>query len=609
MERILVSSIDQVKSIAEEILELKRLGFDTETYGKEFTDRMFSMQIALPNKKTYYINFHDYSKNTHAPSIRNDVPVMDIAEVMKVFVDVWSNESVKWFIHNAKFDLRRVSIEGYKIEGLVHCTQSQAKFLYNQHLKYSLDACLARVQRAKDDRVAKYIDEHKLTSGSGKDKKKFFHEVPFEIMFEYGCIDAEEVLWLGEYQEKEIGLTIYSINDLQFQKVALSMEEIGIHTRKEYAQQGLEYENRKKDEVAKELSEMAGEPFRNGPSWLRGIFDKYSVPYRINVKTGNPVFDKRALAEIKHPIAGKIREYRKHEKYASTYYEHFAKHDVTYSTINLSEVDTGRLSYASPNMQQVPKEEELDESIPFQVRGCFKPRSPDHFFLFIDYNQQEFRLLLDYAGEHELIRDINDNGEDVHKATAKLCGITRKQAKTVNFGLLYGMGDAELALMLGISLQEARELKRLYFSKLKKVKNLIDAILHRAKSRGYIETWVGRRLYVPTPFYDKHTGKMVRFEYVMPNHLIQGGCGDIARMAMPVLHNILKETFDSHLILQVHDELIFDIHKNDIGIVSTLVNIMENTYRPFNNMKLTCGVEHSFVSWGKRDILEGIPVL
>lgn len=602
----LVSNDDQLdEAIADIGSDIEGVGLDTETYGKERIDRLFSLQLST-SRNVWYFNFHDYG----------GVPVLDKTRTFSALSGTLGNSNALWFIHNAKFDMWKLLLENIRLSGGVHCTQSVERFIYNQYIKYSLAACLERRGRQKNDAVAAYIDEHKLWTGTGDAKRKHFEKVPFPTMFRYACIDAEEVRWLGLDQRRELAirhegtLPDYYLNDLEMQKVAFEMEVTGMHVRTDYAQGGLLYEKEQQQSTANTLSDLAGEPFRSGPNWLRGIFDKHGVPYRTNPKTGNPVFDKDALDEIDHPIAGLIRQYRRHEKYGGTYYDYYRTRELIHAEIKLHGTDTGRFSYAEPNLQNVPKEETLDAAIPFQVRGCFVPRSKDHCFVAIDFNQQEFRLMLDYAGEHALIRRINDHGEDVHQATADLVGVTRKQAKTINFGLLYGMGVEKLAAALGITIREAKILKAGYFSKLPKVQRLIEAIIKKAERAGYVETWVGRRLYVPSPWRDPDTRRLLRFEYVMPNHLIQGGCGDIARGAMPPIANLLKaEAQRSSMLLQVHDELLFDVHKSELGVVERIVRIMENTYKPFNGMKMTCGVDHSWVSWGKRDVIAGLPQL
>jgi DNA polymerase-1 len=580
---ILVSTVN-INEVLWDLENCERIGLDTETYGTGHYDQMFSLQLST-DSHVYFFNLNPRYEDAHLWS--GD-------ELRQTLSNVFGDEKKIFYIHNAKFDLRRLALFGIYPEGGVHCTQMCARFLHNQMIQYSLAACLKRIGFQKCDEVEKYIKEHKLYD---EKRKPRYYDVPFYIMFKYACLDAEYVRGLGEMQHKILCKEAFYHNDLELQKTAYAMEELGIKIDQEYARKGLEYELRCQHEAEKQLSDLAGEPFRSGPIWLRSLFDRHGVSYSTNPDTGNPIFDKRALAKIEHPSAALVKKFRRHEKYASTYYRHYAENEIVHAFIKLWGTDTGRFSYAEPNLQNVPKEEELDESIPFQVRKCFIPRE-DFCFVMIDYNQQEYRVLLDYAGEFDLIRKINNHNADVHTATAELLGVSRKYAKTINFGLLYGMGSDALAEALGVSKSDSRMIQGQYFAKLPNVKRLIDAIINKAEREKKIKTWVGRYLHFPNK----------EFAYAAPNHLIQGGCADIIRMAMPQIHTLLKP-YKSNMLLQVHDELLFEIHKSELDLVDPIVNIMENVYRPFNGMKLTCGVDHSWSSWGKRDAIAGKPIL
>lgn len=612
----LVRNQSELVQAIDEILADKLAGTDTETYGKLRDDKLFSIQIAIEDK-VFYFNFQPYPDELFEGK---PVPVLDRAESMKKLKRLFAAEDVVYFIHNAKFDMRRFSMEGLNIHGHVHCTQMQERFVHNQRMLYSLDACLSRIGLKKDDAVAEYIKANKLWTMVDGEKVKHYDKVPFNIMFTYGCIDAEGVRKLGIIQRNKLQMHDFYHNDLKLQKVAFAMEELGIACDRDYARRAKQYELQRKKETEHRLEELAGEPFRTGPNWLQRIFDKHGVQYRKNPKTGNPVFDKHALDEIEHPIADLIRKHRRHVLLIGTYFGTYEKHDIVHATIKLAGTDTGRFSYSEPNLQNLPKEEEPDKLkepdeweewnvLPFPVRGSLKPRTKDHVFVMIDFNQQEFRLLLDYAGEHELIRRINEFGEDVHQATADMVGITRKQAKTLNFALLYGMGVKKLAKSLNISGKEALAIKELYFSRLPKVAELIKQIIAKSSGHKSIMTWCKRELQRPSPYFDKETKSIITFDYKMPNHLIQGGCGDIARFAMVACSDALKDYPESNILVQVHDELLFEFHKDDLHMIEVVRKLMEDTYQPFNGMKLTCGVEHSWKSWSSKDVRDGLPTV
>lgn len=584
--RRLVETDADLDELISDVLANPIISLDTESYGGDWNHSMFALQFATATNQ-WYLNFHEYFDGTCR---------LNKGEIVKKLTPIWESKSLIVAMHNAKFDLRRLAIEEVFPKFLVHCSQMCERFVYNQYMRYSLAACAKRRGMEKDDRVAEYINEHKLWTMVDGKKWKHFDQVPFNIMFEYGCIDVEVCLAIAIDQHEKLKAHTFYWNDLALEKVAYGMEHRGFEVRKDYAIGGLIYEQEQQRIAEEILSELACEPFRNGPKWLSAIFDKHKVPYSRNPKTNNPVFDKKALGEISHPIAEQIMAYRRHEKYASTYYSHYVKHDVVHAEIKLWGTDTGRFSYAEPNLQNVPKEESLCTDIPYQVRGCFRPRE-DYVLVCIDYDQQEFRLLLDYAGEMELIKEINELGLDVHQVTANSVGISRTQAKTLNFALLYGMGIEKLSNALKVDEYTAKQIKSQYFARLPRVKGFIGAVISKAERTKEIKTWCGRSLHFPNK----------DFAYAAPNHLIQGGCGDIARFAMTAIAEQVLEGTKSALLLQVHDELVFEFHKDELDLIDPIVRIMETTYRPFNGMKLTCGVDHSFVSWGKRDIIKGKP--
>jgi DNA polymerase-1 len=547
------------------------------------------MQIAT-NNNSYYFNF------------KHSIEMLDVLKTYDLFYDP---EKV-WFIHNAKFDMHKLANQGISILGTIHCTMAIERMLYNQYMRYGLDACLKRRGKSKNDKVEEYIKEHKLYTMEtmpGKKKRtknKHYEQVPDDIMIPYGCQDASDVRFLGLDQLREVHEQELQENariEYNLTKTAFAMERRGINLDVAYATKCKREEEEKLITQKDEVSKFVGEEFRNGPKWLAGAFNKFDQPYDCNPKTGNPIFDKHALERMDSPIANMVKDIRKTDKYINTYYSSYLgmhQAGMIYATVNQAGTDTGRLSYRDPNLQQVPKEEDFEVGMR-QVRKCFVPPE-DYCLVMIDYDQQEFRLMLDYAGETRLIRNIMHYGEDVHQATADMVGIDRKSAKTLNFGLLYGMGAEKLAGALKIDEPEARELRSMYFGRLPKVKRFIRDVINTAESRGYIRTWTGRKLFFPNK----------ELAYKAPNHLIQGGCGDMAKIAMHRCEQHLAYVY-SKLLVQVHDELLFKFHKDELEKIEGTHGIMEDVYKPYNGMRLTCGVEHSWKSWGKQDVKEGYP--
>jgi DNA polymerase-1 len=364
--------------------------------------------------------------------------------------------------------------------------------------------------------------------------------------------------------------------------------------------QSLEYEINEVRGAAQRFLQSTGEVFTDSNMALARVFDKMGEKYPRTAK-GNPSFKAEFLEELDTPVAQLINKIRYHERRAGTYYSSFLffadKHDVIHAEARQAGTETGRMSYRDPNLQNVPKEDEPeDQAIPYHVRESFIPRK-DHFFVSIDFEQMEYKVMIDYAGEQKIIKQILE-GADFHQAIADQCGITRKQAKTLNFAILYGAGIEKIAKMLGVTLAEARDLKATYFGRLPRVQQLVRHITRAGEARGFVFNWLGRRCHIAQR----------DWAYVLPNHLIQGGCADIVKIAM----NKVDDFQDSResttaMLLQVHDELLIETRLGDEGSIPQIRELMTSVYKPQNGMRLTTSVDHSLKSWGYRDKVKGLP--
>ncbi len=596
----MIVSRDRFPEVIAHLEQTGQYGLDTETTGLKTEDRVFSV-IICDGLTSYYFNFNQHCDHQGALApLTHRLDALHYRELQRVF----SNPDSVWFIHNAKFDLGMLAKDGFVIAGRVHCTYAIERVIKNNHLggrPYSLDALAKRIGMKKDKEVDKYITKYKLykverVPGKTQPKKlKQFHKVPFNTISTYGMQDARLHYEIGVRQNVVLqGLPELSPvveNELRLLHTCLDMERTGIKIDRPYAERALVHEQAALEKLKREFQVMTDLEFSESPRLLSESLRRAGESVPLTEK-GNPRLDKKSLALMKSPVAQMIQRIRAHSKFISTYYSSILYYadsqDELHPGINQAGAETGRMSMSEPSLHNVPKEEEGE----FKVRRCFVPREPYIFFM-LDYNQQEFRMMLDYAGEADLIDAINQ-GVDVHQATADLCGITRKQAKTINFGLLYGMGVGKLSDSLGMTLPEAMDLKRLYFSKLPRVKQFIYTVGDRGKARGYIFNWMGRRCHIDSP----------EESYILPNHLIQGGCADVCKVAMNRVHDFLKDK-RSRLILQVHDELLFEIHPEEFDLVSDIKSIMEQVYVPRSNLKLTCSIEHSRLSWS--DKVVGMP--
>jgi len=572
------------------------IAIDTETFGLKWDHKMFALQLAVKGGNSYYFNFLDYPLEIGTDPWGVSVDIHPYSRLTELH-DLWRKPEIRWVAHNAKFDMRRLEIEGVHLNGDIYDTMVMAHIIYNKHMSYSLDNCLKRIGLSKNDEVMNWIMTHKayttyhVDGKKQKEKDLHFDRVPFDIMFKYGLDDVEDTLKLYDSQiaffelpENKDQIDLVH-NNLQLIKSVFQMESEGIHVDLDYCKTAQQQHNDRVSEIAKYIEELTQSKFKAGPKWLGEVLHAQGIHLPLSDK-GNPIMDKKSLEKIPNAIAALVLEMRDEEKHASFYstFKRFTdRNGVVHPSYRLTGTDTGRFSCSDPNLQQVPKEEKATEA-GHTVRGAFYVED-DFILVSIDYDQMEYRLMADYAAEMGMIEAIK-GGLDPHTYVANMMGVDRKYAKTLNFGLLYGMGLAKLGESLGVSMDQARELKNRYYSELPKVRTLTRQIMDVAAGRGYIKNYYGRRYFCDDP----------KWAYKFPNYLIQGTGADIVRHVIPRISYQL-EGMKSKLLLQVHDELILKIHRSEVGIVPELKRIMEDEYKPMNGMGLTCGVDFSERTW------------
>ena len=611
------------------ILKLKQTGeygLDTETTGLRLSDRLFSLIIA-DDRDGYYFNFND-----NPDHLGNSAPkeLTLPREWLAEFQQVFDNPASLWYIHNAKFDIGMVAKEGVSILGTVHCTEVVERVLKNNYIgnkPYSLKSVAPRYGFEKDEAVDTYIEQHKLFTlvdvpGKDKPKKdKHFDLVPYEIMAKYGINDAVIHRAIGVKQRATIAaqdatrpgnqppIRPLIENEYQLTKVCERIERTGIKIDRAYVEKALAFTEGEARREMGEFERMVGLEYSDSAAQLSTAFGKYGIELP-KTRTGKPCTNKQVLDALENPLAEKIRAIRSHQKLASTYYSSFLyfadTSDLIHANMRQGGTETLRFSYSDPNLQNLPKEDdEEDERKAFIVRRSFVPLNPEWIFYAIDFKQQEYRMMADYANERELIAAIMA-GEDVHDATARLMGLVerygakkaRKMAKNLNFGLLYGMGAEKLAKSLGVPLAQAQELRAIYFQKLPNVRKFIKQVMFNGESRGYIFNWMGFRSHISDP----------AFAYVLPNHIIQGGCAQVCRVAMVRLDDYIRANrLKTRMILQVHDEILFQVRRGEEHHVAAFQKIMESVYPGRNGIKLDCSVSYSTKSFAKWDMIEGMP--
>ena len=567
------------------------LSLDTETTGLLFEDRLFSIIISCfgSNKvQNYYFSFNA------SPLEGDSVPCLD-KNLLACLGTLFADPSKVWYIHNANFDLVMLLKEGVCIMGTVHCTLGTERIIHNILPSYSLAKLCKKYHLGEklEDKVKKYITKHKLFTkiavpGKAREQRKpHYDQVPFDMISEYGMQDGELTFILGRKQRQFIRrpenelLVKVAANERKLSHVCAAMSYLGIKLDTDYTQSMFDKESKLLDDLKAQYKDSLAADFSRSSRDLLQVFRKNGLKVPLTSR-GNPSFNSEVLSEIDHPLPRLILDIRKREKFLGTYYSSFLyykdSNDLIHPYMHQAGTETGRFSYSSPNLQNVPK-----NSV---VRKCFIPRNDDYFLVGIDYDQQEYRIMADRAGEHSLIKMVMEEGVDVHTATAKMMGVDRVTAKTINFMLLYGGGAKKLAETLKVSVQKAQSLKNLYFSRLPAIGKFINKVKSTGQTHGYVHNFLHRKFSCTRDT-----------SYKLPNHLIQGSGADVIKVAMVKLYEYLLPK-KSNMILQVHDELLFEIHKRELDIIEDIKDIMTNVYPSKNGIKLS--VEETYYkSWGE----------
>lgn len=389
---------------------------------------------------------------------------------------------------------------------------------------------------------------------------------------------------LEEYNQVELLADL----ELPLAKILSEMEEIGIYTDVHDLEEMEKEIQEKLDVLIRNIHDAAGEDFNiNSPKQLGVVlFETLQLPVIKKTKTGySTAVDVLEQLQGEHPIIDYILEYRQLSKLQSTYVEGLQKvisdDQRIHTRFNQTLAQTGRLSSVDPNLQNIPVR--LEEGR--KIRKAFKPTSKDSAILSADYSQIELRVLA-HITQDESMKEAFINGDDIHTATAmKVFGVEadqvdslmRRQAKAVNFGIVYGISDYGLSQSLGITRKKAKAFIDDYLASFPGVKQYMSDIVKDAKALGYVETLLHRRRYIPD-ITSRNFNLRGFAERTAMNTPIQGSAADIIKLAMVKFAQKMKETtYQAKLLLQVHDELIFEVPKSEVDSFSEFVEeIMEN---------------------------------
>lgn len=554
----------------------KALCFDTETTDINALEaELVGLAFSWESHKAWYVAFPEEKERTQ--------------KILEIFRPILEDEEIEKIGQNLKYDIRVLKNYGIDTKGPLFDTMI-AHYLMQPEQKHGLDA-LAEA----------YLGYRNITTeeliGKKGEKQGNMRDVPMDILCDYACEDAD-ITWqlylIFKAEIAKMGLENLA-GKIEFPLVSVlcSMEGAGIKLDQGSLNKYAGVLGSELLVLRDAIYELAGEEFNiSSPKQLGEIlFEKLNISSDARkTKSRQYSTSENVLIKLvdKHPIINKVLEFRTLKKLLSTYVEALPKMinprtGMIHTSYNQAVTATGRLSSNNPNMQNIP----IREAKGREIRKAFVPRTNEYVFLSADYSQIELRLMAHMSGD-PLMRDAFQKGEDIHTATASKIfsqppeEVTREQrgkAKTANFGIIYGISAFGLAQRMNISRGEAKELIDNYFNTYTRIKEYMDECIVTARDKGYVETMLGRRRYLR----DIHSRNAVVRGFAERNAInapIQGSAADIIKIAMIRIQNNLENSkYRSKMMLQVHDELVFDIYKPELEEVRTMViREMENAY-------------------------------
>ena len=521
------------------------------------------------------------------------VPVPQEAEAAAIIIDqlrpFFENSQIEKIGHNLKYDLKVLSNYHLKVAGPLYDTLI-AHYLINPDRRHSMDILASTYLQYEPQPITDLIGKKGKNQGSMRD-------VALEKQTEYAVEDADITLQLKQFFDQEL---IAAENGKLFQEVELplvevltSMEQEGINLNTSFLK---EFETELDSDIArleKSIFEQAGEEFNlASPKQLGPIlFEKLKlVDKPKKTKTGqySTAEDVLSFLAKDHPIVADILEWRSVNKLQSTYVKALPEEinpntGRVHTVYNQAVAATGRLSSNQPNLQNIPIRTERGQ----QVRKAFIPRDKNHVLLAADYSQIELRIIAALSKDPAMLEAFQ-KGEDIHATTAaKVFGVPleevsreqRSNAKTVNFGIVYGVSAFGLSQQTNLNRTEAKELIEAYYATYPQLKSYMNEQVDFARENGYVTTVLGRRRYLKDI---NSQNAVVRgaAERNAVNAPIQGSAADIIKIAMINIHRRMeKENLQSKMLLQVHDELVFDVPKTEVETLSVMVKEeMENAF-------------------------------
>ena len=563
----LVETEADIQALVALLSKQNQFVFDTETTNIDvYSAELVGLSFAIKAHKAWYLSM---------PADQEECQ-----KKLELLRPLFEDQNIMKIGQNLKYDISMLAQYGIEVKGKMFDTML-AHYLLEPEQRHNMDY-LAEVYL---NYITIPIED---LIGKGR-QQKTMRQVPVELVKEYAAEDADITLQLYEkllplLKENGVEKLFYEI-EMPLVPVLSRMESNGLKIYTENLQQISEAFGREIHKIEEEIYTLAGMPFNiASPKQLGEIlFERLHIDAKAKkTKTGQYATGEEVLQKLlhKHPIVQKILDYRSLTKLKSTYLDALPalvnpKDGLIHTSYNQAVTATGRLSSNNPNLQNIPVRTEKGR----EIRRAFVPRSPQYTLLAADYSQIELRIIAHLSQDPAMVNDFN-LGHDIHAATAAkvfhvpMDQVTKEQrsrAKAVNFGIIYGMSAFGLAERMELSRSEAADIIKKYFEEYAGIKEYMNRSIALARERGYAETILGRRRYLR----DINGANSVVRGFAERNAInapIQGSSADMIKIAMISIHKELERLkMQSKMILQVHDELVFDAHLDELDALKAIV--------------------------------------
>ncbi|MBN2781235.1 MAG: DNA polymerase I, partial [Candidatus Marinimicrobia bacterium] len=578
---VLCTTEREIRELADKLAEQKAFAVDTETDGLDpMTAPLVGMSFACTPWEAYYIPY--------------------TPENLSLFEAVLGHPDITKVGQHIKFDMIVLEQHGAAVKGPVFDTMLAAYLLNPDMNSYKLDLLAERYLHYRMVPITDLI-------GEKKSKQILMSEVPVDKVTFYAAEDADMTFQLYRILSEKLAqasLTrVFEDIELPLIPVLKELEKTGVYVDVPFLREMSGEIGKRMTQAMEEIHDLAGGTFNiNSPKQLGHIlFEKLALPAAKKTKTGYST-DVTVLEKLQHehPLPAKILEFRMLTKLRSTYVDALPalvnkSTKRIHGSFNQTVAATGRLSSSNPNFQNIPIRTEMGR----EIRKAFCAQEKGWKIIAADYSQVELRVMAHLSGDENLIAAFRQNA-DIHTRTAAtvfnvndsdVTPAMRRTAKVINFGIMYGAGAHRISEELNISHGDAGAIINAYFERYAGVRDYLDRTIALCKERGYVETLYGRI----RPIQDinsENRNLQEAAKRAAINMPVQGTAADIIKIAMIRIHErLLKEKMSSRLILQVHDELVFEVHPREIDRMrNMLVDLMEHAAELAVPLKVDIGV-------------------